>query len=74
MVSPELKKLVAITQRHADADGEFHTAIPRLMLYRASAPTEHNAVVDVPSLCVIVQGAKIAELTATEEPAGRSGV
>ncbi len=57
-MSPELKQLVATTQRHAVADGEFYTAIPRLMLYRSSVPTEHNAVVYVPSLCVVVQGAK----------------
>lgn len=58
MDSPELKKLATAAQRHADADGEFPTAVPRLTLYRSSAPTEHDAVVYVPSLCVIVQGAK----------------
>lgn len=58
MESVELKELAAAVQRHAGADGEFFTAAPRLTLYRSSAPTQHDAVVYVPSLCVIVQGAK----------------
>lgn len=58
MESIELKELAAAIERHADADGEFLTAVPRLTLYRSSAPTQHNAVVYVPSLCVVVQGAK----------------
>jgi AraC-like DNA-binding protein len=57
-VSPELKKLAEIAQSHVTADGEFRTTVPRLTIYRSSAPTEHEAVVYVPSLCVIVQGAK----------------
>lgn len=57
-MSPELKTLAEIAQRHAAADGEFHTTVPRLTIYRSSAPTDYDAVVYVPSLCVIVQGAK----------------
>lgn len=58
MESSELKKLADIAQRHVAADGEFSTSVPRLTIYRSSEPTAHNAVVYVPSLCVIVQGAK----------------
>jgi AraC-like DNA-binding protein len=54
----EGKELVAIVHRHTGADGEFRTALPKLTLFRSSAPTDHDAVVYVPSLCVIVQGAK----------------
>ena len=54
----ELKELAALVQRHTDADGEYRTALPKLTLFRSSAPTDHDAVVYVPSLCVIVQGAK----------------
>lgn len=57
-MSPELEKLAEIAQRHIPADGEFHTSVPRLTIYRSSTPTDHDAVVYVPSLCVIVQGAK----------------
>ncbi len=57
-MSRELDKLAEIAKRHAPADGEYHTTVPRLTIYRSSAPTDHDAVVYVPSLCVIVQGAK----------------
>ena len=58
MESTELKELTAVAQRHTDADGEYKTALPKVTLFRSSAPTEHDAVVYVPSLCAIVQGAK----------------
>jgi AraC-like DNA-binding protein len=32
--------------------------VPGLTLYRSSAPSDHNAVVYVPALCIVVQGAK----------------
>jgi AraC-like DNA-binding protein len=51
-------ELAAIVQRHTDANGEYRTALPKVTLFRSSAPTDHDAVVYVPSLCVIVQGAK----------------
>lgn len=57
-MSGDLKKLAEIAQRHAAADGEFHTTVPKLTIYRSSTTTDHDAVVYVPSLCVIVQGAK----------------
>lgn len=58
MVNIELEELAAIVQRHTDADGEYRTALPKVKLFRSSAATVHDAVVYVPSLCVIVQGAK----------------
>ena len=58
MKSTKLQELAAAVQRHADADGSYETEIPRLTLYRSSQPTDHDAVVYVPSLCVVVQGAK----------------
>lgn len=58
MGNTELKELAALAQRHTDADGEYKTALPKVRLFRSSAPTDHDAVVYVPSLCVIVQGAK----------------
>jgi AraC-like DNA-binding protein len=54
----ELEELAALVQRHTDADGEYSTALPKVTLFRSSAPTDRDAVVYVPSLCVIVQGAK----------------
>jgi AraC-like DNA-binding protein len=50
--------LAAAVERHAQADGDHETAVPGLWLYRSSAPSEHSAVVYVPSLCVVAQGAK----------------
>jgi AraC-like DNA-binding protein len=54
----DLSTLAAAVERHTRADGDHETAVPGLALYRSSAPTEQNAVVYVPSLCVVVQGAK----------------
>jgi len=58
MVSNELKEIAAAVDRHTGEDGSFDTAVPGLMLYRASAASDHDAVVYVPCLCVIMQGAK----------------
>lgn len=58
METPDLPRLAEITQRHATRDGEFSTMVPRLTIYRSSVPTESSSVVYVPSLCVVVQGAK----------------
>lgn len=51
-------KLTAAVERHTQADGDHETAVPGLWLYRSSTPSEEHAVVYVPSLCVVVQGAK----------------
>jgi AraC-like DNA-binding protein len=54
--------LAAAVERHAGADGDYETAVPGLWLYRSSTPSEESAVVYVPSLCVVVQGAKEVEV------------
>ncbi|MDB5345354.1 MAG: AraC family transcriptional regulator CmrA [Schlesneria sp.] len=59
----ELKQLTATVLRHADRDGSFDTKVPGLALYRSSEPTVHDAVVYMPSLCVIAQGAKEVVVT-----------
>jgi AraC-like DNA-binding protein len=51
-------KLAAAIERHTAADGDYETAVPGLWLYRSSTPSEEHAVVYVPSLCVVTQGAK----------------
>jgi AraC-like DNA-binding protein len=56
--STELLELAATVRRHVDADGFYETAIPGLAFYRSTRPTDHDAAVYVPSLCVVVQGAK----------------
>src|SRR3954467_5194102 len=45
-------------ERHTRSDGDHETAVPGLWLYRSSTPSEHSAVVYVPSLCVVARGAK----------------
>lgn len=58
MESTELRELAAVVERHTGEDGDDSTAVSGLTLYRSSSRTNHNAVVYLPSLCVIVQGAK----------------
>lgn len=58
MAAGELARLVAAIERHAPADGAYHSAIPALRLYRASAPTDLNTFVYEPALCVVAQGSK----------------
>ena len=56
-----MKKLTTLTEtveRHTRTDGDHETAVPGLWLYRSSTPSEEHAVVYVPSLCVVTQGAK----------------
>jgi len=48
----------AIVNRHITEDGGRETAVPGLLLFRASSTTELDATVYEPSLCVVVQGAK----------------
>ncbi len=58
MATDQLARLAAAIERHTAADGEHGAAVPGLALYRSSAPSDHNAVVYVPALCIVVQGAK----------------
>jgi hypothetical protein len=54
----ELAKLTSAVERQTTADGAYDTAVPALRLSRFSAPSDHDAVVYEPSLCVVAQGAK----------------
>ena len=58
MATNELVDLAAAVERHTAADGEHGTTVPGLLLYRSSVPSDHDAVVYVPALCIVVQGAK----------------
>lgn len=58
MATENALKLSAVVERHTRTDGDHETAVPGLWLYRSSAPSEEHAVVYVPSLCVVMQGAK----------------
>jgi AraC-like DNA-binding protein len=58
VVSVELAKLASAIRRHTTTDGAFDTAVPGLLLFRASVPSDQRADVYEPSLCVVAQGAK----------------
>lgn len=58
MKSSELKELAVAVARQIATDGSYDTPVPGLTLFRSSASTVHDAVVYIPCLCVIVQGAK----------------
>jgi AraC-like DNA-binding protein len=53
-----LTTLASAVDRHTEVDGDYETAVPGLWLYRSSSPSVRRAVVYVPSLCVVAQGAK----------------
>lgn len=54
----ESLRAISVVNRHISENGSASTAIPGLMLFRASSPTELDATVYEPSLCVVIQGAK----------------
>ncbi len=58
MATKDLETLTALVERHTRSVGDHETAVPGLWLYRSSSPSAERAVVYVPSLCVVVQGAK----------------
>jgi AraC-like DNA-binding protein len=58
VATDELAKLASAADRLTPADGTHETRIPALAFYRASAPSEHDAAVYEPCLCIIAQGAK----------------
>lgn len=41
-----------------NVDGSLQTQIPNLDFYFADEPTEFNAIIYEPSLCIILQGSK----------------
>src|SRR5207302_2869887 len=58
VATKDVMTLASAVERHTGADGDHETAVPGLWLYRSSTPSEEHAVVYVPSLCVVTQGAK----------------
>ncbi|ANF59587.1 AraC family transcriptional regulator [Halotalea alkalilenta] len=60
-----LDKLVDLIGRHAPADGSHETPMPGVKLLRASSPTMPMPVIYAPTLCLIAQGTKQANLGAT---------
>ncbi len=58
MATDELARLVAAIERHTPADGICRTAVPGLILARLLSPSDPNALVVDPSLCIVAQGAK----------------
>lgn len=50
--------LASFIEQYASGDGVHETAIPRLVLIRASQPTEPLHALHEPALCIIAQGAK----------------
>ena len=57
-----LADIAARIARHVPRDGRHGTALPRLWLIRASAPTQPMPVLYEPSVCVVVGGRKRALL------------
>jgi len=51
-------QVASVVDRHITTDGSQETAIPGLLLFRASSASEHDATVYQPSLCIVAQGAK----------------
>jgi len=62
VATKDLTRLTAAVDRHTRTSGDHETAVPGLWLYRSSTPSEATAVVYVPSLCVVAQGAKEVSL------------
>src|SRR5689334_11040485 len=58
VATKDVTTLAAAVERHTGADGDHETAVPGLWLYRSSTRSEEHAVVYMPSLCVVAQGAK----------------
>ena len=61
-----LANLAAAIGRHTPGDGGHRTAVPELLVARASAPTDFLPVVYEASLCVVAQGSKEVRLMGEE--------
>ncbi|RKH34714.1 AraC family transcriptional regulator [Corallococcus praedator] len=57
-LNPHLSALATLLKRHAPTDGIHATAIPRLVLIRASEPTTPLHALHAPALCIVAQGRK----------------
>jgi AraC-like DNA-binding protein len=66
MLVPKLEELAALVERNTGRDGTHATAVPALVLHRASAPSEPHAAVLEPALCVIARGRKRVVLAGSE--------
>ena len=58
MATDDLTAIAAAVERYTGSDGAYDTAVPGLTLFRSSEPSGHDAVVYVPSLVIVTQGAK----------------
>ena len=56
----DVRELAQLIEQHAGTDGIHTTAIPRLILYRASQVEEPMHAVYEPAICVVAQGRKQA--------------
>ncbi|MCP3097834.1 AraC family transcriptional regulator [Myxococcus sp. K15C18031901] len=56
--SPNLDALATLLERHTPSDGIHATAIPRLVLIRASEPTTPLHALHAPALCIVARGRK----------------
>jgi hypothetical protein len=61
VATDDLTHLAAMTERHTGTDGAYDTAVPGLTLFRSSEPSDHDAIVYVPSLVIVTQGARAVQ-------------
>lgn len=57
-LSPHLSELATLLERHTPADGIHATAIPRMVLIRASQPSTPLHALQEPALCIVARGRK----------------
>src|SRR5439155_25370467 len=72
LAANELARLASAVERHTTADDVYNTVVPGLRLSRFSPPSDLVALVYLPSLCVMAQGAKevlLADETYRLDPA-----
>lgn len=56
------RHLADLVARHATSDGTHDTALSRLRFIRSDTPTQPMPVIYAPSLCIVAQGEKEAQL------------
>ncbi len=54
----DIRELAELIEQYAGTDGIHTTAIPRLILYRASQIEEPMHAVYEPAVCIVAQGRK----------------
>src|SRR5258706_12615117 len=55
---PDVRDLEQLIEQHARNEGVHSTAIPRLILYRASQIDEPMHAIYEPAICIVAQGRK----------------